>query len=217
VQLRAVLDLIADSCCLGCDTASPTALCAECAAEMEGPLRALPTRHTLLTHAVALGAYAGPIGALVRRAKFQHDLRAVGLLCRSLDAALAGGVPALPDAVVPVPTTPWRVAARGFHLPDRLAAIAAPHFGAPVVRPLRRRWGPAQAGRTYGARLLAGDGLFSLAHPVAGHVLLVDDVVTSGTSVHAAAAELLAAGASAVSLVVLGAAGPLRRVPVGIS
>ena len=70
---RAVLDLIAESRCLGCDCASPASLCAECAAELEAPLRALPTRHTLLTHAVALGAYAGPIGTLVRRAKFQHD------------------------------------------------------------------------------------------------------------------------------------------------
>ena len=99
----------------------------------------------------------------------------------------------------------------------RLAEVAAPHFGAPIVPALRRRWGPAQAGRSFGERLVAGDALFTLAHEVSGHVLLVDDVVTSGSTAHAAAAELLCAGASAVSLVVLGAAGPLRRVPVGIS
>lgn len=212
-----MLDLIADAVCLGCECPSPTELCPECVPELEGGLRALPTHRTLLAHAVALGPYAGPVGALVRRAKFQHDRRAVRRLCRALDEALSAGVPVLPDVIVPVPTTPWRVAVRGFHLPDRLAEVAAPHFGAPIVPALRRRWGPAQAGRSFGERLVAGDALFTLAHEVSGHVLLVDDVVTSGSTAHAAAAELLCAGASAVSLVVLGAAGPLRRVPVGIS
>ena len=212
-----MLDLIARSHCLACDCASSAVLCPDCAPDLDGPLRSLPTRHTLLACAVALGAYTGAIGALVRRAKFQTDTRAARLLCTSLNDALASGVPTLPDVVVPVPTTPWRLAARGFHLPAQLAAVASPHFGAPVARLLRRRWGLAQGGRGYAARLAAGDQLFAIAGPVAGHVLLVDDVVTSGATLHAAAAELLAAGASSVSSLVLGAAGPLRRVRVGVS
>jgi predicted amidophosphoribosyltransferase len=216
--LPPVLDLLATTTCLGCETEATTALCPSCAVDLEGPLRTLPTRRTLLHSAHALGPYNGTIGTLVRRAKFESDRRAARLLRAALDRALATPLegPA-PTTIVAVPTTPWRLALRGFHLPEELATAAAARLGAPVLPLLRRRWGLAQAARTWEERLRAGDDLFAVRLPVEGPVLLIDDVVTSGTTLHAAAAELLAAGATSVSALVLAAAGPLRRVAVGIS
>lgn len=214
-----MLDLVAIRECLGCGSpdvdASP--LCADCAPQLRPGLVPLATRRTLFAHAWATGTYAGPVGALVRRTKFQLDQRACTLLVRLLRESVAPGLPFQPSAIVPVPTTPWRLLARGIHLPEILAEVLAERTGAPLVWGLRRRWGLPQAERTFAERLAAGPDLFAPAAPVSGHVLLVDDVLTSGASLHAAAAELLAAGATSVSGLVLAAAGPLRRVPVGHS
>lgn len=214
-----MLDLVAIRECLGCGSpevdASP--LCAECAPQVQPGLVPLATHRTLLTHAWAMGAYAGPVGALVRRVKFQLDERACTLLVRCLRASVEPGLPVAPTAIVPVPTTPWRLVARGVHLPEFLGEVLAERTGAPLVWALRRRWGLPQAARSFAERLAAGPDLFAPTAPVSGHVLVVDDVLTSGASLHAAAAELLAAGATSVSGLVLAAAGPLRRVPVGHS
>ena len=190
-----MLDLLSTHECLGCANGGaapdPTAvLCADCAGELSGGLKELPTRHTLLARAWALGAYSGVIGTLVRRAKFNLDLRAVDVLVEHFATALSCG--SLPHA-----------------------ACAA--TGAPLVPALRRRWGLPQARRSHAERLAAGADLFAVARPLTGTVLLVDDVLTSGASMHAAAAEVLAAGADRVSCLVLAAAGPLRRVHVGFS
>ena len=212
-----MLDLVASRTCLGCAASTAGApLCPDCAPEAEGRLRPIPTRRTLFASAWSIGDYAGPVGALVRHCKFGHDMRAAEVLEASLGRALEAGLPATVSTVVAVPTTPWRLLWRGFHLPERLAAVVSARLGAPVAASLRRRWSLAQAGRSFEARVDAGSRLFEARGAVAGHVLLVDDVLTSGASLHGAAAELLAAGATSVSCLVLAAAGPLRRVPVGI-
>ena len=217
-----MLDLLSTHECLGCANGGaapdPTAvLCADCAGELSGGLKELPIRHTLLARAWALGAYSGVIGTLVRRAKFNLDLRAVDVLVEHFATALSCGSLPHADAVVFLPTTPWRLMWRGFHLPERLAEAACAATGAPLVPALRRRWGLPQARRSHAERLAAGADLFAVARPLTGTVLLVDDVLTSGASMHAAAAEVLAAGADRVSCLVLAAAGPLRRVHVGFS
>ncbi|MSQ02016.1 MAG: ComF family protein [Myxococcales bacterium] len=213
-----MLDLIAVRDCIACQGGLDDAgLCDACGDELQATLHPLATRHTLFANAWAIGTYAGTIGALVRRAKFDHDQRASALLVGLLRHALRDGLPAAVNAVVPIPTTPWRIALRGFHLPEQLGEVVVETTGAPMRWALRRRWGGAQARRSFQERLDAGDSLFSPVGTVAGHVLLVDDVVTSGASAHAAAAELIAAGATSVSCLVLAAAGPLRRVRVGFS
>ncbi len=213
-----MLDLVAIRECLSCGgevDAEP--LCGDCAYALSARLTPLHTRNTLMRHGFAIGAYSGPIGALVRRAKFSLDTRAVELLAEAMRRALGEGLGFTPDRIVPIPTTPWRLAQRGFHLPERLADEVAAHTGAPIDTVLRRRWGKAQAARTFAERLAAGGDLFVPRRATSGHVLVVDDVLTSGATLHGAAAELLAAGATSVSCLVLAAAGPLRRVPVGIS
>lgn len=167
-----------------------------------------------MTYAWSTGTYDGPVGELVRRTKFGLDQRACILLEGHLVCCLERGLPFEPDCIVPVPTTPWRMMARGIHLPEILTGRLGQVTGAPVVWALRRRWGLPQSQRTFAERLEAGPDLFAPVKRVAGHVLLVDDVLTSGATLHAAAAELLANGAESVSGLVMAAAGPLRRVAV---
>jgi predicted amidophosphoribosyltransferase len=98
------------------------------------------------------------------------------------------------DVVTWVPTTTERRRRRGFDQAELVARVVAHQLGLPCRRVLDRESGPAQTGRSRVERL-AGPRL--RAHPaVRGQrVLVVDDVVTTGASLGAAAAVLRRAGA----------------------
>jgi predicted amidophosphoribosyltransferase len=109
------------------------------------------------------------------------------------------------DVVVPVPTTPERLRARGFN-PARELARA---WGGRVrARGARRRPGPAQVGRSRRERRSNLRGVF-VAEPrwVAGRrVLVVDDVITTGATASAMVDELRLHGAAAVGVIALASA-----------
>ncbi len=108
------------------------------------------------------------------------------------------------DAVVPVPLHPWRQWRRGFNQ----AALIADSLGLPVWPVLARaRATRAQSELEADARYANVAGAFTLAawtprrrsrtaQRVHGRTLvLVDDVLTTGATLHACAEALLAAGA----------------------
>jgi predicted amidophosphoribosyltransferase len=196
-----MLSLLCESTCLGCGEPSSGVLCETCGPELQHPLRVIAPGTSLVQTAQALGDYGGVAGALVRAAKFGGDERAARLLLRA-GRTRFGELAAAADLIVAVPTTPWRWLARGAHLPERLALALGTASGTPVVPALRRRWGPAQSSLSTPERLTRADAAFEARFGVGGCVLLVDDVATTGATARACAAELLAAGAQRVDLVV---------------
>jgi ComF family protein len=153
-------------------------------------------------------AYHYPWSALIAQYKFRGHAgwaRVFATLMRSTPWV----EPALEDAqlVLPMPLARERLAERGFNQSLQLAKLLAPrHTDATLL--LRIRHTPAQAELDRRSRIVNVKGAFALdplrAAEVRGQrVVLVDDVMTSGASLHAAAQVLGDAGAARVTAIVL--------------
>ena len=117
------------------------------------------------------------------------------------------------DLVLPVPLHWWRRWSRGYNQSEVLAAAIAACLGAPCrTRWLRRiRNTPRQTAQTAAGRRENVRGAFRTRRRVnlAGKVcLLVDDVLTTGTTCSEAARALRAAGAARVLVAVLAVSNP---------
>jgi len=108
-----------------------------------------------------------------------------------------------PDALAPVPLHPRRAAGRGFSQPAELARLIGRHTGIAVRPDLLRRavHTPPQVRLSQQARSVNVKGAFRAATAAAmGHIALVDDVLTTGSTAHECARTLRQAGAGRVDV-----------------
>jgi len=154
--------------------------------------------------AYCFGAYEGCLRELIHLFKYGG----VRSLARPLGNLLAAALPLDEsfDAVAPVPLHWFRRWQRGFNQSDLLARNIAGRTGIPVVRALRRlRSTSAQAGLNNARRRQNVAGAFvcraQWARQIqAKRILLVDDVMTTGSTAAACALALKRAGAARVAL-----------------
>jgi len=189
--------------CPVCGATGP-APCAGCAALLQrAPSLPAPAG---VDRCAALLAYDGAGRELVARLKYRNARSSVPFLARGMAAIVDG--PA--DVVTWAPTTPARLRERGFDQAQLLARAVARQLGLPCPRLLRRRPGPGQTGRDAVARYEGP--AFAARRALDGlTVLVVDDVVTTGATVAAAARTLRDAGAAGVSVVAAARTPPRRR------
>jgi ComF family protein len=153
--------------------------------------------------AFSFGEYDGELRRLVHLLKYDG----VRGLAQPLSRLLATALPRSEsfDAIVPMPLHWVRRWQRGFNQADLLARGLSRPLGVPVIRALARARATApQAGLTRAQRRANVAGSFRVRDraAVAGrHVLLVDDVMTTGATLSAAAAVLKRAGAHRVTAV----------------
>jgi len=156
----------------------------------------------LVRSARALGPYEGQLGQMLRRAKYGPAEHVTRLLAERLALATED----LPGAlVVPVPQAPFTTLKRQHEVTLWLAEAVARQHRLPLEEPLRRRGWRRLAGASDAERAELVRHAFHASAPVQGEVLLVDDVLTTGATASACAAELIDAGASAVHLLVVAA------------
>lgn len=169
--------------------------CERCRAEM----RAAPSLPTpaLLDHCLALLAYEGAARELVARVKFRNQRAAIGWLADGM-AALLDEALAAPIALVTwAPATPSHTRRRGFDHGELLARAVGRRLGIECGRALVRAAGPALTGRAAAERRSTGVAL-DTCRGLSGGCLVVDDVVTTGTTMTSAADALRRAGATSV-------------------
>jgi ComF family protein len=205
----------AQSLCAACCArfARPAARCLRCAIPLPDSAGAAATCGSCLRtpppldQCIAAVPYAYPWAGLVARFKFQDQPGWAAPLAR-LMAGAPGAAAALSAAelVLPLPLAPRRLAERGFNQALELARRLAPgKTDAGLL--LRLRETAAQAALDRAARAENVRGAFG-AEPLRAHelrgrkVVLVDDVMTSGASLHAAAGAVRAAGAAEVRALV---------------
>lgn len=144
--------------------------------------------------------YGFPLDRLLPRAKFHGDLAAARLLAGLM--AQACGDAGRPDAIVPLPLHPARLRQRGFDQALELARPLARALALPL-RPdlLLRRRDTAPQSRLDAAQrrrnLRDAFGVPSGA-VLPAHVALVDDVMTTGATLHSATKALRRAGVARV-------------------
>ena len=156
--------------------------------------------------AYCFGAYEGPLRELVHLFKYGK----VRSLARPLGNLLAAALPLDEsfDAIAPVPLHWRRQWQRGFNQSELLARNIAGRTGIPVVLALRRlRSTSAQAGLNNAGRRQNVAGAFACRRGArwarriqAKRILLVDDVMTTGSTAAACALALKRAGAARVAL-----------------
>ncbi|ANT65800.1 MULTISPECIES: ComF family protein [Prosthecochloris] len=156
-------------------------------------------------HAASFCHYTkdGPAGHVVHAMKYRGVYRACDWLGdRVADLFREAGETWGVDAVVPVPLHPSRKAERTFNQSELLAAAIARRLDLPLRTDLLKRSlaTRSQAGLSARARRDNMEGAFRPGRNVlpGSRLMLVDDVITTGATVHAAMHSLLGTGVSEV-------------------
>jgi len=152
--------------------------------------------------------YTFPWDGLIGELKFHGRVERAGLLagrlaCAVRQADAARGI----DLVLPIALSGVRLRERGFNQAWEIARRVARDLGRPAHADalIRTRHTPAQAGLSRADRALNLRGVFEVGPSAqrlvhARHIVLVDDILTTGATFEAAARALRSAGASAISV-----------------
>ena len=153
-----------------------------------------------VTRTVAAFAYEGGPRSLVLALKVRGLRAAAEAMGEALEEACRKARLA-PDVVTWVPARRRDISIRGFDHAETLARALARRLGSPCGALLVRRGRqPDQAGLDRARRLVNLQDAFKARESVAGRVLLVDDLVTTGATAAACATALRRGGASEVDL-----------------
>ena len=169
-----------------------------------------------LERARSAAVHEGPAARLVTALKYQSWPVAAQVMARSM-ASLAGELPAGP--LVPVPTTAARERRRGYNQAAVLAEALGTITGRPVQNLLMRRALSASQVALQRWQRLDNVRQAFVVRDVWGsrlsreHVILLDDVLTTGATASAAARVLSLAGVSSISVLTFARALPYERRP----
>jgi ComF family protein len=188
-------------CALPLQAAAP--LCGECL-QREPPFAA----------AWAPFRYGHPLDLLEARFKFRSDLAAGRALVQLMIERAVAEAPVRPALMIPIPLHVSRLRERGYNQTLELAKPLARALGIPLRHDLlvRTRSTPPQTGLDAKARRRNLRGAFALRESarLPDHIVVFDDVMTTGATLREAARVLVRAGVARVDVWALARA-PHRR------
>ena len=147
--------------------------------------------------------YEDPIPALVGGAKFRARLNLVRLLGQCMAIALRERKADLPDIILPVPLHRKRLRERGYNQALEIARVVGRELAIPVdVHSCARVLATSpQAGLEQKERRRNVRGAFHVLHPLdIGHLAILDDVITTGSTVSELTLVLRKAGVKRVDV-----------------
>ena len=165
-----------------------------------------------LDHLVASCLYEEPLKKIIHRFKYNFVEELGKPLSQLLFQSFLKNNLDLPDLIVPVPLHQLRKRWRGFNqaevLAENLAQLLAPGIGIEIFQGLRRTrfTNPQMKIKNYQKRRQNLEEAFSLENKneIRGrHILLIDDIATSGTTIFECTKVLRKSGAKYISALIL--------------
>jgi ComF family protein len=159
--------------------------------------------------------YEFPVDRLVQLFKFNRQLAAGRVLSHLMSQYATNQNLAYPDALIPVPLHSFRMIKRGFNQAYELGSYISKVLDIPLVTTSLRRHRNtrAQSGlsRKQRRKNLRGAFYWHGSNRPGRHLALIDDVMTTGTTVSECARVLKKAGAKRVDVWVAARAIPASR------
>ena len=182
----------------------PDARCPQCGVETTLGERcgACLKEPPAFTHTVALFRYEFPVDRLIQALKYGHQLPLANWFgqCLSREILAAGH-----DLILPLPLHPTRLQSRGFNQSAEIARTISRELGMQMNTSCltRTRATPPQAALPLKERARNVRGAFECRDDLGGkRILLVDDVMTSGSTLRECARILKLHGATQITVVV---------------
>lgn len=203
--LRVLHDTLMPLRCVFCGTRSfppERYICSGCHAELPVVESPPPSPSSPFVAEVASCGWAFPVDAAIKALKFRRKLwyapALAELLCESIER-----LPDDIDAVLPVPLHWRRRAFRGFNQAEEIGRPLARRLGVPLIHNvIRRRATPFQSGLSARQRTRNLRRAFTVRGDIEyAHVLIVDDVVTTGVTLRQVASVLRGAGVGRLSAI----------------
>lgn len=149
--------------------------------------------------------YEFPIDRIIQKYKYEQDLHYQTLLAQSL---LTLHFPKI-EAIVPMPISNERLAERGYNQMLIIAKRVSKQLGIPVWQPVIRAAQHSQKGLSRVERMATIETQFQIIRTQRRKfkkVLIIDDVVTTGSSIHALAQALEKLGCQQIEMACIAAA-----------
>ncbi|MFH1819237.1 MAG: ComF family protein [Pseudomonadota bacterium] len=218
MNIRSIFNQVAPRTCLLCGGAARTGhVCPACLADLpwhtqpQCPQCATPTpqgqtcgaclkRPPAFDRTIAALSYVFPLDRLIPHLKYHGQLAIAPALGEWLTRATEAAP--VPDRMIAMPLHAVRIRERGFNHATEIARDVAARQGLPLDLSScqRIRDTPPQMGLKHDARRRNLRGAFACSGDIRGqHIALVDDVMTTGTSLDELAATLKRAGAREVT------------------
>ena len=186
-------------------------VCPRCGGELTGILDVCPDcLHAAQDFPWKKGVAVFRMTGAVKEAVYRYKYRNQPEFARAFGQLAAGALRSSEvraDLIVPTPLHWFRYCQRGYNQAELLSREIGRELGIPVSNLLRRiKWTKQQAKLGREARIRNLDGAFSIRDStkcLGRCILLVDDVMTTGSTLTAGARVLLDSGAAEVNVLVL--------------